>query len=62
MARCIKKGCERPTEEDSNYCADHQPGSSLGKKVLKVDRGQGSGRGTASKRGGGKPGPRPPPK
>ena len=60
--KCIKKGCGKSTEEDSNYCFDHQPGKSPGKTVLKLDRGQGSNRGGESPRGTGHPGPKPPPK
>ena len=61
--KCLKKGCDKTTEEDSNYCFDHQPGKSPGKTVLKLDRGQSEDRGSGARDGrGGAGGPKPPPK
>jgi hypothetical protein len=57
MGKCMKKGCDKATEEDSNYCSAHQPGKIQSKTTLKLDR-ESAARPTM----GGRPGPRPPPK
>jgi hypothetical protein len=53
----MKKGCDKATEEDSNYCGAHQPGKMQSKTTLKLDRES-----AARPSMGGRPGPRPPPK